>query len=183
MFDKALIIHDTCYILRYIDLDSIDFNIRFLWHFDHSYDELIDDCVHKPGMNKELIRYLDHSEELLKLYNNNQQWISCFGVMSLVNLSFIDTLESKYNLFNTMNYITKRHNRCELERVFGLLCCYEDNTIIKDPSIHGSIHNYLNTYNLWDYSGKNGYNNIKKNMKNGTINKDINILKLIGYNR
>ena len=187
MFDKALIIHDTCYILKHIDLDSMSSNIRFLWYVDGWYDTLLEGNNHIPEMNEELITYLNDSDKLLKKYKEEEHaWLTCFGLMSIVKLSFIDTLECKYKLFNTMNYIKKRFNRSEMERVFGLLCGHEDNNLLTSGnhgSINGSIHHYINTYGLWPHMGEDGFNKINKMITNKTMNNEMNMIKLIGQGR
>ena len=191
IFDKALIIHDSCFIQKYIDIDNIKTNIQFLWYVEHCYDEVLAGYVHDPTMNRPLIKYLNNSDKLLDYYEKKDEkkppWYGCFGLMSITKLSFINKLQEKYNLFNTMNYIKVRRNRAEMERVFGLLCCYEEDFINKNISfaLNGNIHAYLQQNDLWKYCHQNGIENFQKdyNNINFKFNDNVNIIKSIGCGR
>ena len=122
-----------------------------------------------------------------KKMRNKPPWYGCFGLMSITKLSFINKLQEKYNLFNTMNYIKIRRNRAEMERVFGLLCCYEEDFINKNISfaLNGNIHAYLQQNDLWKYCHQNGIENFQKdyNNINFKFNDNVNIIKSIGCGR
>lgn len=195
LFDKALILHDSCFIQKYINLNDITKDVTFIWFAQHCYDEIAVNNGRVEGMNREMIKYLNNADKLLDFYDTrktdkvDRKWLLCFGAMSIIKLEFINRLQEKHNLFNIMKYLTTRHNRMEFERVFGLICCYEDPSIIKynesedEIGLNGNIHEYLKTNNLWRYCGENGFDTIKNDMKNGEVPSNINMLKLIGHSR
>jgi len=189
IFDKALIIHDTSFICNYINIDIND-NIKFLWQVSHYYDELLAGYKIDNTMNKPVLKYLNHSDDLLTYYNRrneeNPPWYGVFGVMSIVKRSFINVLHTKYNLFNVFNYVKVRRNRAEMERIFGLLCCYENNISDKNfcfSTLNGDLHCYLQNNDLWKYSHKNNINNLINDINNNNISINVNIIKVIGFAR
>ena len=59
-------------------------------------------------------------------YYRKRQWHGCFGIMSVINWQFLDDLETKYNFFNViLSNVDTRYKRQCLERVFGILICFE----------------------------------------------------------
>ncbi len=158
-FEKAIIIHDAVFINKYIDFNNYG-DIKFLWQFDQQffYENLEDN----------LMNILSNNQELKEYYNKRDLIHGCFGVMSVINHSFITKLVDKYNMFKLLNVITNRDERMNFERIFALMCINEDQTLITDPSILGDIHKYVE----WGYSYKN-YIEDKKKSTNPYLNKDI----------
>ena len=138
-FDKAIIIHDSIFIKKIINIENID-NVKFLWHFNSNICDNI-------TRNKMLISQLNNSEQLLILYNNKKLWNGCFGVMSVITFNFVEIIANKYNFFNLLNFIKCRDDRCCLERVFSVVCNYENNLLINNTSIFGDIMKF----NKWGY--------------------------------
>jgi len=151
-FDKAIIIHDSVFIQKYINFNNDNNNnVKFLWHFrNRNYDD------HEN--TKILISKLNNKDRLLDIYLNNGNWLGCFGVMSVIKHDFLKQIVDKYSLFNLIDYILCRNNRCSLERIFAVVCYSE---LSKNESYYGSIFNYIN----WGYT-YNQYTNNK-------IEKDI----------
>ncbi len=139
-FKKAVITHDSVFFRKKIDFEDIN-SIQFLWHFklggeDIEYNEL------------KFIDKLDKKTMVKELYNDKSKWVGCFGIQSVITLDFINILQSKYNFFNLLNYVTCRKDRMCIERVFAVLCFLENENLKKKPSMFGIIHDYLN----WGYS-------------------------------
>jgi hypothetical protein len=44
LFDKAVVIHDSVFINKYIDFSSIK-DVKFVWHFEHFWDKDIDEKI------------------------------------------------------------------------------------------------------------------------------------------
>lgn len=123
---KAIVIHDSLFIQNKIDIDKID-KVKFFWHHYHTWNDIVGE--------KTLIKYLNNSDNLLKLYDMQEKWALSVGVMSVINYDFLCILEYKYNFFNLLHFIKNRTDRMCLERIFGLICHYEYPELINDPSL------------------------------------------------
>lgn len=131
-FEKAVILHDSTFVNKYIiDFYNVE-NVRFLWSFIHNYD--------KPELEETYLSQLSHSEELIKFHKNLEEWDGCFGVQSVISFSFLDSIFQKYNLFCLMDSILSRNERYHFERIFAVICSYELRE--KDISMFGKIHSY-----------------------------------------
>ena len=152
---RAVIIHDSVFVNKYYDFNNITSNIKFLWHCDmHGADN--------NDKEIELIKYLNNNDELLKLYNNKDKWHVCFGVMSMINLEFLEKIENKYNFFNLLKHIKSRSDRMCLERIFGLICSAEHSYLIKNSSLFGHIHDNKWGYDFNEYNEDKQKNNLNK---------------------
>jgi len=147
-FNKAVIIQDSVFFNKYMDINNID-DIMFLWHFEHHWDN--DNEIIK------LFKYLNLSKDLRKFFNNKKEWVGCFGVQSIIEYDFLKQIVDKYNIFNLLNYIDNREKRMAFERIFALICFYEKRDLIKNKSLLGIIHHYIH----WGYTFEN-YLNDKK---------------------
>ena len=105
-----------------------------------------------------LSRYLDNAEAVqFKLAPENESmfafkpcdiWHGCFGVQSYISHNFLSTIQKKYNLWNLLNCVLTRADRCSLERVMGSIFYTESPLLHKRPSLFGNIWNYQQ----WGYS-------------------------------
>lgn len=152
---KAIIIHDSVFVNKYYDFNNIIItNVKFLWHCDmHNVDN--------NNKEKELIQHLNNNDELLELYNNKDKWHICFGVMSMINLEFLEKIENKYNFFNLLKHIKSRSDRMCLERIFGLICSAEHPYLIYNSSLFGHIHDNKWGYDFNEYNEDKQKNNLK----------------------
>ena len=98
---------------------------------------------------------LTEKQLIIDFYNNKQEWYGCFGVQSIISLSFIEKLQQKYNFLSLVNIINNRNLRMQIERLFAVLCTIEQLDLKNSPSMFGIIHDYI----PWKYS----YKNYKKN--------------------
>jgi hypothetical protein len=131
LFDKAIVIHDSSFLNGQLPVDDIS-TTRFIWHFSHEWNV--------PSDELELVQVLNNTEFLRNKYNDTNMWKGCFGTQSVITYQFLDAIVQKYNFFNLLKIVTHRNRRCNLERIFGLVCCVEDPLINKNPSIMGLIH-------------------------------------------
>ena len=131
-FDKAVIIHDSVFINRQLDFDSID-KVKFLWSFDHIYD----DEANELGV-------LEPFDEPIKdIYRDKAKWLGCYGVMSAISWTFLDEIDSKFNFFaNLLPVVKARGQRMGLERIFACICTVADPSLLSSPHLLGDIHNY-----------------------------------------
>jgi len=154
-FEKAIYIHDSVFINGIIDISNVN-NVKFLWEFSSTQ-------IHeeRPYIN-EFLSYLNYKDELLNLFNNEDKWVGCFGVMSVIKHEYIKKIADKYNLFILLNHVNKRVHRMSMERILAILC-FHDNEITKEnASIYGHYFNMQggNKYN---------YDTYYKDLSNGLI--------------
>ena len=149
--EKAVIIHDSVFINQYIDFNE-DINVKFLWNFDNHSEN--------SNLESKFLNSLNNNSTLLNTYNS-RNWKGCFGVMSVIKLSFIIMLVEKYDFFKLLNYINNRVTRCCLERVFSIICHTENNNV---PSYFDNIYKYCQ----WGYTFASYIQN-KQNKQNRVI--------------
>ena len=145
LFEKAVIIHDSVFLQQDIsqEVNSVN-NVNFLWHFKNPYD---DNFATEMFFISQL-KY-DYNQEnitsLTNIYLQREKWLGCFGVMSVITYNFLNILVDKYNIFNLLNVVKTREDRCSLERIFAILC-YVNNSYFIDidnsPSIFGELLEY-----------------------------------------
>ena len=138
-FKKAIIIHDSTFINKYIDFNKYN-GINFIWHFTHHWDN--------QQSELKLLNKVYNNNNLKKFYYNKNKWYGCFGIQSVIDYTFLKSIVLKYNIFSLINYITTRPIRMDFERIFALICFYENRDLINKPSIFGIIHHYIH----WGYT-------------------------------
>ena len=146
-FEKAVILHDSTFINKYIDFYSVQ-DVQFLWSFIHNYDN--------PALESKFLSKLKNNELLLHLHKNYQGWSGCFGVQSVICFSFLDKIVNKYDFFNLIQHIYSRNERYHIERIFGVICFTEVLEGVK--SMFGNIHSYSWG---WGYTFENYLNHTK----------------------
>jgi len=129
-FDKAVIIHDSVFIQRDIDFDSVK-DVSLLWSFTHEWDE--------DAQILHILQTLKNHEVLEALYGEKQYWLGCFGVMSCISHAFVSKLVDEYDIFRLLNTIDSRDKRMCLERIFAVMCYSLNDT----PSMFGDIHDFV----------------------------------------
>lgn len=167
-FKKAVIIHDSVFINKKINF-NINENIKFIWHFSHEWDTKYQEINLLDKLLKCDENNLDENnlyENLLNFYDK-QLWMGCFGIQSCISYNFLKVIFEKYKLYNLKDIIKTRNDRMNLERIFGLICTYENNNLIQNPSFYGKIHHYIHwgyTFDMYliDKSNDNKLNDNKK---------------------
>lgn len=174
IFDCATFIHDSCFMQNKIDYTSIPEKIKFLWYFDHRF-------TYNEELTRTLLSKLGHSEKLIDFHDNHKnKWISCFGTMTFMHREYICHLQDKYNFFNLLGCVKCREDRCCLERVLGVLCCYTSPYIYYKPPLLGDIHEQLKSYRLWAYH--NCFKEYLEDKKDNKLTEYI-IVKMLGGDR
>ena len=143
LFEKAIVIHDSVFIQAKLEVESVD-DVEFLWHFVAFSDDILiyDYKLYKQKLGLEADEWADVWDK--------KQWLGCFGVMSIITYTFLDSLVTKYNLFSMLPKIKNREDRMAQERIFGFLGTFElglKNKKIK--STFGHIHKYIYPYYSW----------------------------------
>lgn len=129
--DVCLILHDSCFMNKYIDFKTETF--EKLWHFRHKWNQTEDEL--------RILKHLDNNKNLIEFYNNNDNWKGCFGAMALINYNFLEKINQKYDLFKIVDCIKSRYNRKSFERVISILLHFEDDSK-KLNGLFGDIHQY-----------------------------------------
>ena len=133
-FDKAVIIHDSVFIKQHINFDNVE-NVSFLWDFTL--------LANNKKSELKLIKKLHNSHEIELLYNSNQ-WLGCFGIMSVITWNVLNKINNEYKFFDTMIlHVINRKQRMCLERVFACLCYLISKKLKNKPSMFGNIHEYM----------------------------------------
>jgi hypothetical protein len=143
-FDNAVIIHDSTFFQKkcaFIKLEqSPQIKVLPLWHFDH-------DKYANSNNTLRIAQSLQNRAKVIELIQYNaienpkDKWSGCFGIQSYINYNFLSSLQSKYNIFNLLNVVHCRQDRCSLERIFAVLFTIEYPEITKIKSLLGPISN------------------------------------------
>ena len=128
LFDVAIIIHDSVFINKYIDM-SVE-KYKFLWEFEHFCDQ-IEDETRMINMFNDL--------ELKTFYENKHLWKGCFGCMAIITHNYLVHVNHKYDISKLLDVVLNRVNRCSLERVIACILQKEGN---KEETLLGNIHKY-----------------------------------------
>lgn len=153
-FDNAVILHDSVFIHNRINFDILikkNIQVLPLWHFDADRDNYINTCKILAVLNNSLLlqkKITGNDEGLLSLKQN--KWYGCFGVQSFINHNFLNALVNKYKLFNIINRINNRADRCSLERIFGAIFNNEYKELYRYKSLFGNIY----IHQQWGYTYK-----------------------------
>ena len=143
--NNACIIHDSVFINERINYNDHN-RCEFLWRFNSQI------CM-DTGSKKDRIQSIDLIQILMKLNDNNyinskklisfykkKQWHGCFGLMSVINWNLLDDINKKYDFFNILlSKINTRYKRQCLERIFGIIICFELNQV---NVLYGNIRSY-----------------------------------------
>jgi hypothetical protein len=129
LFDVAVIIHDSVFINRYIDMNVEKY--KLLWDFEHDWDQIADET--------RMINIFNDSE-LKEFYENKDLWKGCFGGMSIITHDYLTYINNKYDISKLLDCVLNRYNRCSFERVIACLLQKEGDK----QTLLGNIHNYCN---------------------------------------
>ena len=146
-WENAVIMHDSVFIQRRIPYRKLRANVLPLWHFggDHRNENWtnslrITRCLKNGSeIRKAFQKFQNNFENKMNINNKNMNWNGAFGVQSYINHAFLSRLQEKYSIFNMLNFVITRADRCCLERIMGLIFWLEDLTIRRIPSLFGNI--------------------------------------------
>jgi len=157
-FNNAVIIHDSIFFHKRINFDAVKFNVLPLWHFN-SDKENVENTIR-------LTHSLKNNSEILNALTNidfvgfkKNKWFGCFGLQSYINYNFLSFIQKKYLLFNLLNFVTNRSDRCCLERLLGIIFFTNQKYLYTQKSLLGNIL----TYSKWLYSYEEYCNFLEKN--------------------
>jgi len=127
LFDTAVIIHDSVFINKYIDMSVNTY--KFLWDFTHNWDQ-IEDETRMINVFNDL--------KLKEFYENKNLWVGCFGCMAIITHDYLTYINNKYDISKLLDYVLNRYNRCSFERVLACLLQKEG----QQETLLGNIHEY-----------------------------------------
>ena len=127
LFDIAVIIHDSVFINKYIDMNVKTY--KFIWEFEHDWDQIEDET--------QMIK-LFNDEKLLNFYKDKNLWKGCFGAMTIITHEYLKHVNNEYDISKLINYVLTRYNRSSFERVLACLLQIKK----KKKSLLGNIHAY-----------------------------------------
>jgi hypothetical protein len=160
-FDKAVIIHDSVFIQTKINFNKINLPVLPLWHFENEKKENLHNSLRIVNVlkNNYKIQEMLHDKNKYEILSfNNQNWYGCFGVQCMIHYDFLNSLQTKYGVFNMLTNIQCRPDRCCLERIMGILFALEYPLLNKFPSLLGNI----STYCPWGRTYQDHCNEIKE---------------------
>jgi hypothetical protein len=153
--ERAVILHDSMIIenyYNYIDIENYNNYTRlFLFHND----------AYKKDIKKiyQFTKYLKNGEVIYKYHLRNlNNLFGCFGVCFVIDYDYLLKLNNEYNIINLVNCISTRIDRKNLERLFSLICLYDQN-----------LHNFKTLKSL--------FGSIHKNVKKSKLGIDVKIKK------
>jgi hypothetical protein len=144
LFDTAVIIHDSVFVNKYIDLNVNKYKI--IWDFEHDWDQIEDET--------KMIKLFNDSE-LLNFYEDKELWKGCFGCMSIIKHDYLKYINNKYDISKLLNCVLTRYNRQSFERVIA--CLLQKNE--KEESLLGNLHKY-SAWGSITYEEKDNYKHL-----------------------
>lgn len=126
-FDSAVIIHDSVFVNKKIDL-SVN-NYKILWSFEHGSDQIEDEIKMINKIN---------NLELTQFYKNKGLWKGCFGGMSIITHKYLMFINDKYDISKLLDCVKTRYNRMSFERVIA--CLLQKHNV--NEILFGNIHKY-----------------------------------------
>ena len=148
-FDNAIIIHDSVFfqsIINFNILEKSQIKVLPIWYFNWGKNENNYNTFRLTSVltqKSKIIEYIGNNQIVLGLNNNNNKnWSGCFGVQSYINHHFLSFLQNKYQLFNLLNVVNCRSDRCCLERLFAIIFYIEYPILNNLKSLLGPINKY-----------------------------------------
>ena len=164
-FSHAVIIHDSVFFHKRVAFEKlINYPVMPLWHFKPDKDNVpnLIRIASKLTNNSNVINKINFKDDMVSLFEFENRarhgWNGCFGVQSFISHNFISLLQKKYNVFNMLDAITCRADRCGLERVISILFFEEYKNLEKIHSLFGDIFKYQK----FGYSYENYLVDLKK---------------------
>lgn len=137
-FDKAVIMQDSMFLEAPIKNVSTD-NVQFLWHATnhikqwHQIKEPQDDYnkFHKIVTHQDFILHMtsiyatnDLQNIVNSMINRKELWNVCFCLCMIIDLKFLELLESKTGITGYLCQLNTNRRRRTSESVFSMACSY-----------------------------------------------------------
>lgn len=170
-FENAVFIHDSVFIHKRIPFERFHFPVIPLWHFNYDQENLpnlirISSYLKNNNMLKSKL-IGDQSNVNVLGMSKNYSFYGIFGVQTFINHSFLQNMQSKYNIKNLLNAVHNRTDRCGLERIMGVIFATEYKPMILYRSILGNI--LVKQVPRFGYNYDNYENDLKNKRVHGPI--------------
>lgn len=132
-FDTAVIIHDSVFIKRVVKFQDVR-TVKFIWHFSHEWNN--------PATEIKLLSCLPTKDRVQQVYENRSKWIGCLGGMCVITHTFLTHLQNVHNFSALYDETQEWLDWMAFERIFGVLCCMEEASLVESPSLLGDVHKY-----------------------------------------
>jgi hypothetical protein len=163
-FDVAVIIHDSVFFHKRIAFEKFrHIDAAPLWNFPADTENVGNTLRLISGLKnrKRLVPFLTKAHTTANSFLSPSvsafefpilgmpktthrepfgEWTGCFGVQTLIRHTFLSALVEKYDLFQLLQTVKCRADRCCLERIFGVLLFLE--VKYKTFCIFGNIFQY-----------------------------------------
>lgn len=165
-FENAVIIHDSVFFHKRIKFEKLTGQkVVPLWHFNSDRENISNTLFIAVALKNSLRIVNRLKKDNMVLSMDVDKWNGCFGVQSYINLSFLEMIESKYNITHLISRIQCRSDRCCLERIMGCIFCMESPQLVWKPSLFGDIMQYQS----WGYT----YDAYEADLTKGLIPKPV----------
>ena len=166
-FENAVIIHESIFFHKRVNFEKIiGVPILPLWHFQADKENIqnTNRIVHSLKNYYDLEKKINLGDDIV-LGMNRKKWIGCFGVQSFISYRFLNYLQNYYHIFNMLNVVHCRADRCCLERIMGVIFCQHFKQLIHLKSMFGNITQYMS----WGYT----FDEYEQQLKNKKVIKPV----------
>jgi hypothetical protein len=164
-FQNAIIIHDSVFFHKRVNFEKLNgINVMPLWFFNSDKENLENTKRISNYLNNSIILDSKLNKDINILGLPTDKWNGCYGVQSYINLSFLSSIQDKYNIINMIRAVKCRTDRCCLERIFGLIFCTEIPKLFT-KSLFGDIMKYQK----WGYT----FEQYMIDLKKGTVPRHV----------
>lgn len=148
IFDKAIVLHDSMYLNKKMEnIDKVK-TVQFIKYFtDHindwslvkepntdynkehriaTHDDLIIHILNR-GLNRVNVEFLAFAKNL---YHQKKKWVGCYGIMSIIDYSFLRELQTKTNILDVGKSLTGKRDRIAMESIYSLALLFMESTSI-----------------------------------------------------
>lgn len=167
-FDKAVILHDSTFISKKINFDSIHLPVLPLWHAPYDKENLYNltrlcgFLNNNTQIQHQLMKPKENALSSIGTIDPSEFNI-CFGVQCVITHDFLRRIEKKYKISNLIQGVKCRTDRCSLERIMGTIFNEECQALHKVRSLFGNIHSHYKSfkYNYNEYEHDFKHNRLK----------------------
>jgi hypothetical protein len=148
-FPKAIIVHDSVFIHQRIPFELMRYPVLPLWHANYDRENISNALrIIQPLTNRqEIVNKLSGTE--LEVLGFPKPFNICFGSMCCIELSFLQSIQRKYQLSQLVHTIRNREDRCSFERILGAILTSEYRHLVQHPSLFGLIFSH---HKAWKYN-------------------------------
>ena len=139
-FDVGILLHDSFLIKKPLENIEQISDVNFIWYFTNHrvHWDIIEEPnteynrSHKIRTHNDLIYHLakqayegsDFFTWFQQVFPRKEEWIGCFGPVSIMRHEFLQRLQEKTGFLNIIPYIKDKRDRMAMESIYALACQY-----------------------------------------------------------